>query len=351
MCDAGEVDVLTRETLGDADADARFVQLECGHVAGSELLDGWMDSQDVAAPPDGDGSPAAPRAIKLPVCPACRAPVRRSFRYGAIVRRAIIELEGIKLRAWTGPEFRASAFAGVTMSRLSDVRKAIAATDARAKDAPRSATVHVVLGELNAALAALTPEHSDPLRATARAAFEEALRLIGLDDCGQRTAAAPTAEPSLSASTAAYEAYVALRGLGLLLLRSNVNGMHEAARVRLVAASNAAQAAGVTDAMDIGAALADVAAAERAAVAAAIAGTNGGAGTWYTCQNGHRYVVGECGAGMETSRCPDCNAQIGGLHHAMVAGNTPVGAPSPYAAAMNMLPPEEMIRRIQLGEE
>ncbi|KAM6119107.1 E3 ubiquitin-protein ligase RNF213 [Phoenicopterus ruber ruber] len=41
---------------------------------------------------------------------------------------------------------------------------------------------------------------------------------------------------------------------------------------------------------------------------------------WYTCPNGHPCTVGECGLPMETSRCLDCGAQVGGAHHKSLLG-------------------------------
>ena len=35
-------------------------------------------------------------------------------------------------------------------------------------------------------------------------------------------------------------------------------------------------------------------------------------GHWYECPNGHVYAIGECGGAMEESKCPECNAKIGG---------------------------------------
>ncbi|KAL2100664.1 hypothetical protein ACEWY4_002425 [Coilia grayii] len=43
---------------------------------------------------------------------------------------------------------------------------------------------------------------------------------------------------------------------------------------------------------------------------------------WYFCPNGHPCTVGECGQPMQLSRCPDCNAEIGGQNHVPVAGFT-----------------------------
>ncbi|XP_042658256.1 E3 ubiquitin-protein ligase RNF213 isoform X2 [Tyto alba] len=41
---------------------------------------------------------------------------------------------------------------------------------------------------------------------------------------------------------------------------------------------------------------------------------------WYTCANGHPCTVGECGLPMETSRCLDCGAQVGGELHKPLRG-------------------------------
>ncbi|KAM6317270.1 E3 ubiquitin-protein ligase RNF213 isoform 4-T4 [Podargus strigoides] len=41
---------------------------------------------------------------------------------------------------------------------------------------------------------------------------------------------------------------------------------------------------------------------------------------WYKCPNGHPCTVGECGRPMQTSRCVDCGAQVGGLHHRTLPG-------------------------------
>lgn len=41
---------------------------------------------------------------------------------------------------------------------------------------------------------------------------------------------------------------------------------------------------------------------------------------WYTCVNGHPYVVGNCTYPMETARCSVCNARIGGNNHNTIQG-------------------------------
>ncbi|KAL8993845.1 MAG: hypothetical protein Q9169_006042 [Polycauliona sp. 2 TL-2023] len=62
--------------------------------------------------------------------------------------------------------------------------------------------------------------------------------------------------------------------------------------------------------------------AEKAAVYAAMAQSFQGTGHWYYCANGHPFTVGECGMPMETARCPQCGAIVGGTHHESAVGVT-----------------------------
>jgi len=42
---------------------------------------------------------------------------------------------------------------------------------------------------------------------------------------------------------------------------------------------------------------------------------------FYQCPNGHAFLIGECRLPMQIGRCPECNAKIGGKHHAMLNSN------------------------------
>ncbi|GJJ08048.1 hypothetical protein Clacol_002255 [Clathrus columnatus] len=45
-------------------------------------------------------------------------------------------------------------------------------------------------------------------------------------------------------------------------------------------------------------------------------------GHFYKCPNGHPFVIGECGGAMQTSRCPECGAEIGGDGHRLLESNS-----------------------------
>lgn len=51
---------------------------------------------------------------------------------------------------------------------------------------------------------------------------------------------------------------------------------------------------------------------ERMSVLSAMAQEFRGTGHWYYCRNGHPFTIGDCGLAREISRCPECDAPVGG---------------------------------------
>jgi len=47
---------------------------------------------------------------------------------------------------------------------------------------------------------------------------------------------------------------------------------------------------------------------------------------WYTCSQGHLYMIGECRLPMFLAKCPTCGERIGGRHHTMENSNKRIGA-------------------------
>lgn len=62
---------------------------------------------------------------------------------------------------------------------------------------------------------------------------------------------------------------------------------------------------------------------ERMAVVSAMALEFRGTGHWYYCENGHPFTIGECGGAVQLSRCPECNAPVGGSNHRTAEGVRP----------------------------
>ncbi|KAI8987787.1 hypothetical protein BDF20DRAFT_289333 [Mycotypha africana] len=44
-------------------------------------------------------------------------------------------------------------------------------------------------------------------------------------------------------------------------------------------------------------------------------------GRWFVCENQHPYFVGDCGGATQISKCPECDAPIGGTQHKVLQSN------------------------------
>nr|XP_006812408.1 PREDICTED: NFX1-type zinc finger-containing protein 1-like [Saccoglossus kowalevskii] len=44
-------------------------------------------------------------------------------------------------------------------------------------------------------------------------------------------------------------------------------------------------------------------------------------GHWFKCPNGHIYAIGDCGGATVEAKCPECDADIGGRHHTLRSDN------------------------------
>ncbi|KAH9052543.1 hypothetical protein EDB87DRAFT_1570453 [Lactarius vividus] len=45
-------------------------------------------------------------------------------------------------------------------------------------------------------------------------------------------------------------------------------------------------------------------------------------GHFYNCENGHTFVIGDCGGAMQAAHCPECRAPIGGTNYQLHQSNT-----------------------------
>lgn len=71
--------------------DARFVQLvDCNHIFEVKGLDKWMKGE------------TKDDTIKVKVCPKCKTPIRRSLRYGNIIKTIDDDINAVKKKALAG---------------------------------------------------------------------------------------------------------------------------------------------------------------------------------------------------------------------------------------------------------
>ena len=85
ICDTEEVEEIFFGT--EQEKDARFIQLEdCGHIFELSGLDQWMKTE----------LEEKSNFVKLKGCPKCGTIIRRSLRYGNIIKRTLQDIENIK---------------------------------------------------------------------------------------------------------------------------------------------------------------------------------------------------------------------------------------------------------------
>ncbi|KAM4026831.1 NFX1-type zinc finger-containing protein 1-like [Anomaloglossus baeobatrachus] len=85
VCDADEVKELVFGN--EAGPDARFVQLmDCPHFFEATKFSEWMIRQE------------EDQTIKLKSCPKCLKPIRKSLRYGNLIKQTVSDLEKVKER-------------------------------------------------------------------------------------------------------------------------------------------------------------------------------------------------------------------------------------------------------------
>ncbi|XP_072013999.1 LOW QUALITY PROTEIN: NFX1-type zinc finger-containing protein 1-like [Amphiura filiformis] len=71
----------------EEDSDAKFIELEdCKHLIEVQGLDHWMNMAD-------EGTSVS---IQMKTCPKCKTPIRRSLRYGSIIKKILADIEKVK---------------------------------------------------------------------------------------------------------------------------------------------------------------------------------------------------------------------------------------------------------------
>uniref|UniRef100_A0A8D0KWH1 Zinc finger NFX1-type containing 1 n=1 Tax=Strix occidentalis caurina TaxID=311401 RepID=A0A8D0KWH1_STROC len=323
VCDHEE---LTQIFFGfEEDPDARFVQLEdCGHVFESQGLDHYMDDDD-------------DDVIKLKVCPLCQTPIRKNLRYGTIVKRRLDEIERVKEKI-QGPaqeiessrqRLQAALTGSAVLQRNLPLKYLMLEDKLKASDLSTK-SIGLIENELNfyKRVADLTNSMSK-IDASERKGLRK--RLHEVQEWLDKPRLSFTGQ-ELSDLQSEIQRLTHL--MNLLARCKGASGMitpalgAEIARVRAVLEGTKQfteedEAAVKADLERLCAALPllglGVSEAERVQIVSAIGCPRG---HWFKCRNGHIYVIGECGGAMERSRCPECQAVIGGADHALDSTNS-----------------------------
>ena len=336
--------------------DARFIQLkDCGHVFEVSNMDYWMEKEN-----EKDN-----HIIKFIECPRCKTPIRRSLRYGNIIKKTISDMEAVKRRVLEGSEVNIYELQRLARNIIIPsglthfweiVHITVTAVCERIKKAIDNAKPNVppllphekntienqlallpkvvklfeclgsfkeqtcpfgsfvidnamLLAEANNLTKFLNTSYLSPQKLTDGEC--ELRRLFCLARICQIQVTAVREKQQFSQND-----QQELNNQADLLLRSGCDSPQVSTEFQehidqlLQRLSQAYGIGGLTDK-------------ERLDVVKAMSDIKKGA--WYKCPNGHIYCIGECGGAMVESKCPGCGASIGGTRHQILSDNQHAG--------------------------
>lgn len=357
ICDADNeagFDSLTRiSTLRENDSNSRFIQLQdCGHIFDVEYLDMYMESIDIHVPSNDN----IPKAIQPPTCPNCKKMISIApSRYANIIKKCRFTIEELKSEHFI-PAMRQkiSRLLANPTATADDFRIVFEELVRFYRNRKKSPTIHNLIAESIRLFLLLAKnenllDHIPEEFTSPKEHLEIALNLIGLDTSGNAISTGKTCVPRLSTLQENTEAYYSFLCLGMLF--NGQEGGTAVAMAKLNIADHYARKAklplnsieAVKEAVE-----------KRLCVMAMEEVTKVERGKWFLCPNGHRYMIGECGAAMERSRCPDCGSAVGGGSHLLLEDNRrdrdnefDGGGDTPYERAMRMEPTPDLIFQAQ----
>lgn len=315
------------------DPDACFIQLEdCKHLFESTGMDQYMNLDE-----DQDAE-LDQRVIRLKDCPRCRTPIRRNLRYGTHINRSLAAIEMVKEKINGVPDEikQKQEVLSLQLREKENLKKHLPDKFAFLKEKLKTKDLSLLqLWHLEnlmtylesvGKLKAMQEEHMSLLLDKVwpfSSKVEEVLRF--LLDPAQKFSDQQTADLERELKRLSYLAELNVR-CGMSPARSHVYST-EIQQLREILEDTLSFSEGLERAVkqmftDLdtklprsGLGITDE---EKVMILKAI-GLN--KGHWYKCPNGHVYAIGDCGGAMQQSKCPECDAAIGGTNHNLIQGN------------------------------
>ena len=339
------------------DDDARFIQLkDCKHVLEVSGLDQWMDMNGSDSPKDV--------AIQFKTCPKCKTPVRRSLRYGNIVKKSLVDMEMVKKAVMRGQtdavdmdhvliqlrqlrsKLRGNLHYHVLRQHLVDTNdrtKAVievrphttahhvkaglqtkmqvlkALGDLLTQLGPQPTTATFMIGSTPLKCSEMLEEMQPVLQFTMRHEYFSVQQLSDIETELKRlslltswceishkmqTGESHRVTPEEVTQLVKLLTYLRCAGIGVKADKLTER-YHDGIKKLFDSLKKRCGVLGIS--RD-----------ERAMIVKAMGLAQG---HWFKCPNGHVYCITECGGATMESTCPDCKAMIGGTSHRLRADN------------------------------
>ncbi len=348
ICDKDDV---TEVFFGEEDEeDARFVLLpDCGHIFEYKGLDHWMEIKK-----EDDQS----HQISFKECPRCKTPVKKCLRYSNAIKQYLKDVEKIKQK-------QASTLKSADLKpELATVKQSLDATnrDVVSEDLAQLERVieidskpgrkkllmfpHVVKAKLTllSQIAEVTKlQHKvsrelirlrGPLENTISSRIRKVKRCLNrvqefirddyLFEQQLSDAEAEMCRLTLLARISEVQQKVLSKGVALRFLDDSSLKTHAASlltsgwKTEKVSKKKEDQIVRLLKTLGDKYGLDGLTDTERKEIAKIIGLPKG---HWFKCPNGHFYCIADCGGAMVVSKCPECNVEIGGSHHQLLATN------------------------------
>ena len=328
----------------EEDDDAQFVELkDCGHVIEVEGLDAWMQMSR-----EGNAI-----AVQLKACPKCKTPIRRSLRYGNIIKDTLLDLEEIKQKqlimspADIQRKVRATMLETESLVDIrDDLKKLNAIVHPPLQRGQKFYLSPHSINTISTQLAILPHIGSvyDTLNAVKCSSCQFSRCNVEIRAIRQETRVLQEflmcdflSEQQLSDIQCELRRLMCTAKLCDLKFKVQTKKCQVAAHdqgkldriaSRVYVSGWSGQPKMTPDAeqevSDLIAhfneqySVSGLSEAERIKIVQAIGLTKG---HWFKCPKGHYYCIGECGGASQVGQCPDCGAQIGGERHQLLPDN------------------------------
>lgn len=345
MCKKNGEDAITEIFLGGEDEeDALFIQLsDCKHIFAVSDLDRYMDSTI----DDSDDR----HEIQLKSCPRCKAIIRRSLRYGNVIKQQLHDIEQVK-RKVRGESDEVIK----TKERLETSLKVLKATfngedemkewerlERNLKRMSKRSNTSAVVTENQVTLmerfCAMSQKLKDNLFSVPRSQVSTKSRLEGVFLQGE----IKYLKKRFMSDQVTHREFRDINleftrlnlQLELCLLENDVTSLNltldESSRQVMRDVQGELSSAKLIETEKLDELLERLAAIrgsypclspltseEKKQIVSAMDLSQG---HWFKCPKGHIYAIGGCGGAMQRSKCPECKAVIGGANPRLHEGN------------------------------
>lgn len=329
-------DPITQIFLGGEDeVGARFIQLpDCKHIFAVKDLDYYMDM-----PNNGEDNR---HVIQLKTCPRCKTVIRRSLRYGNVIKQQLLDIEKVKAKV-NGNQVEIETTRRDLGERLENLLASFATEVAQKEWNALMKRVNKISNSLVAAVVTnqvMLMERFLEINRKLKArrlhnkiqseglTFQEELEYLKKRAMSETVTERELYDINVECTRINLRFELCLLKLSITKLNLTLMESHgsllkdvqdELSSGKLIQTQRLDELlemlSGIRKACPW---LSPLTPEERQEIVSAMGFKQG---HWFKCPNGHPYTIGECGGAMEKSTCNECGAVIGGAQHRLEDGN------------------------------